>query len=807
MSETTNMRRAPVQRELVRDLRNFLSLEAPFLLPELPQEASLEELEQLLVTRVERLFRLASPWGGVSIYPGLDRARAADRECERVSQSLRGFFKRQRIKAEITSDERLLMYRTMLLTRGIDNALKRAFDEKTIAWGDHVSPQKGFRSTGQEAIVGAGLKLRRPPEYAPGDDYSGDFISPMIRDLGLLLMFMDDPVHPFLIQYGKLGTPVGGRDIHPGRFSWGAVPSAAPLAISAQTLLGLAYSFKLRGEDRVCLSCIGDGGSSLGEWHEVVNFAAVQKLGMVFVIQNNQWALGTHVSEQVASARFSKRGDGYGIPGATVFGNDPEEVASAVAWAADRARSGKGPALIELVTYRRSGHAHHDDLRFRGKEEINLPGYEYEAERQAWAALDPLDLYERRLLDQGLLTGTTVRAEKDQAEATVAQAEADAEAAAWPEAKSYLDRVYSPRLEPVLTELEGSRSGPAESDLPGGWPTQKMSYDEAVRSALTEMMEYDERVYILGEDVGGRYGGAFGVTRGMSKKFGPIRCLNTPLAESAIIGCAVGSALGGFRPVAEMQFADFLAPGFNALVNNAAKLYWRWGRAVPMVVRLPYGGATGTPERLLGGGPYHSQCPEMWFVRTPGWKIVAPSNPVDAKGLMLAAIRDENPVLFLESKGLYGFHRTDLKQEVPRGTDWEVPIGKAAVPREGTDVTILTYGAMVWTALDAAEALETEGASVEVVDLRSLVPLDEETISASVKKTNRVLVLHEDTRTGGLAGELSARLSESVFFHLDAPIRRVTAPDSPSPYAPPMEQDYIPSAADVVEAVRGLLAE
>ena len=238
-----------------------------------------------------------------------------------------------------------------------------------------------------------------------------------------------------------------------------------------------------------------------------------------------------------------------------------------------------------------------------------------------------------------------------------------------------------------------------------------MAYDEAVRQALIEAMTDDERVFVLGEDVGGRYGGAFGVTRGLAKQFGAGRCLNMPIAESAIIGCAVGAAIEGLLPVAEMQFADFLATGFNALVNNAAKQYWRSGRRMPLVVRLPYGGATGTMNRLLGGGPFHSQCPEMWFLRTPGWKIVAPSTPRDAKGLMMAAIRDPNPVIFLESKGLYGFFRNDLREEVPLGADFEVPIGQAALRREGQHVSVLTYGAMTWTALAAAEELHGKASS------------------------------------------------------------------------------------------------
>lgn len=354
--------------------------------------------------------------------------------------------------------------------------------------------------------------------------------------------------------------------------------------------------------------------------------------------------------------------------------------------------------------------------------------------------------------------------------------------------------------------VAGGQPGDGTDESPGGGKV--MAYDEAVRSGLADAMQADDAVVVLGEDVGGRYGGAFGVTRGLAKRFGDERCLNMPLAESAIVGCGVGAALAGMRPVVEMQFADFLAPGFNALVNNAAKLYWRWGRQVPMVVRLPYGGATAAEDKLLGGGPFHSQCPEMWFLRTPGWKIVAPSSPRDAKGLLLAAIRDANPVLYLEAKGLYGFFSKSVREEVPEGADWETPIGEAVVRRPGSDLTLVTYGAMVWRSVAAADKVAVEdGAEVEVVDLRSLWPLDEETILESVSRTHRLLAVHEDTERGGLAGEIAARVLDQAFYQLDAPIRRVTAPDTPVPYSPPLEADFLPSVEKIVQAARSLLSE
>ncbi len=781
---------------LRRELCGFLSLEAPFLIPLVPESGGAEEVEAALLAEVDRLLRPAADLAAVELYPFVDHARAAGWRREELAQAIQGFFHRRRIRASLSQPERRLMFRTMLLTRALDDFLKRAFEERKIAWGDYPSPQKGFRSTGQEAIVGAALRLRRPPTLGGSDagaGYRGDYISPLIRDLGALLMFMDDPEHVLRVQAGKAGTPVGGRDLHTGDFEHGVVPPAAPLAIAAQTLVGMAYALKLRGEDRVCVTFIGDGGASLGEWHEAINFAAVQRLGMVFVVENNQWALGTHVSEQTRADRFARKGAGYGIPAATLFGNDPEEVAAGVTWAAERARAGEGPTLVELVSYRRPGHAHHDDDRFHGNPAAGIPGYEDADERRIWEQHDPIERYQERLQRLGVVGPLEVEAMREAVRHEVEVAAADAAAASWPRPADYRERVHAPRRLPLPTP-------PAEPQR------RRMAYDEAVREALSEAMAEDESVVVLGEDVGGRYGGAFGVTRGLAKRFGAERCLNTPLAESAIVGCGVGAALLGMRPVVEMQFADFLAPGFNALVNNAAKVYWRWGRPVPLVVRLPYGAATGTMNRLLGGGPFHSQCPEMWFVRTPGWKVVAPATPADAKGLLLAAIRDDNPVIYLEAKGLYGFFRTDLREEVPLGAAHEVPLGEAAVRRAGGDLTLITYGAMVWTALAAAEALAEEGVEAEVIDLRSLWPLDRETVLASVRRTGRVLVVHEDTRRGGFGGELAALLMEEAFYFLDAPLMRVTAPDTPVPYAPPLEHDFLPKAEQVVAAARELLA-
>ena len=318
-----------------------------------------------------------------------------------------------------------------------------------------------------------------------------------------------------------------------------------------------------------------------------------------------------------------------------------------------------------------------------------------------------------------------------------------------------------------------------------------LTYVEAIRQGIWEEMERDPSVFLLGEDIGA-YGGAFKVTAGMLERFGEDRVIDTPISESAIVGAAIGAALMGMRPVVEMQFMDFIACGFDQIVNMAAKLHYRWGPAVPIVIRGPSGAG-------VQGGPYHSQSNEMWFVHTPGLKVVAPATAYDAKGLVKAAIRDDNPVIFFEHKFLY----RRIKEEVPE-QDYVVPIGKAAVRREGTDIAVITYGAMVWTALDAARELEKEGLSLEVVDLRSLLPYDEKAVLASVRKCGKVILLHEDTRTGGMAGELAATITENVFEYLDGPIVRVTAPDTPVPYSPPLEEAFLPNAQKVVEKARWL---
>jgi 2-oxoisovalerate dehydrogenase E1 component beta subunit len=323
--------------------------------------------------------------------------------------------------------------------------------------------------------------------------------------------------------------------------------------------------------------------------------------------------------------------------------------------------------------------------------------------------------------------------------------------------------------------------------------TGEVTYLDAISQALDEEMARDERVFLMGEDIG-TYGGAFKITEGFLQKYGEWRVLDTPLAESGFVGAAIGAAMMGLRPVVEMQFADFISCAFDQITEVAAKNHYRWGAAVPMVIRAPFGGG-------VHGGPFHSECPEGWFFHSPGLKLVAPSTPYDAKGLLKAAIRDPNPVIYFEHKFLY----RRIKATLPR-EDFVVPIGKADVKRSGRDISVVTYGAMVHLALEAAEVLSKEGIDLEVIDLRTLIPLDTETIFESVSKTSKAIILHEDNKTGGIGAEIAALLAEQCFDHLDGPIIRIAAPDTPVPFSTPLEEFFLPKTGDIVSAARKLAA-
>ncbi|HEX8804036.1 MAG TPA: dehydrogenase E1 component subunit alpha/beta, partial [Acidimicrobiales bacterium] len=615
-----------------------------------------------------------------------------------------------------------------------------------------------------------------------------DWILPAHRNLAVFLGRGFDLDALFRQLLGRAGGYTEGHDrtFHFGRLEHHVVGMISHLGAMAPVADGLALAAALRGEDRVAAVLVGDGATSEGDVHEAMNLAAVWSLPVVFVVENNQWGLSTPVREQYACDDLVDRAAGYGMAGHLVDGNDVLAVRAAVAGAAERARTGGGPTLLEAKTF-----------RVRGHEEASGTDYVPADELAAWQARDPLTRLEARLDERGTLPADerarlreALRAEVD---AVVARALAAPEPSTTADAE--LARVHAGadplrRAEPSAGAPEPTGStGPTGPAGGGG----EVRYVDAVRDALRVALAADERVVLLGQDIAG-YGGVFKATEGLAAEFGTARVRNTPIIESGALGAALGLALDGFRPVVEMQFGDFVSCGFNQLVNNLATTHYRWGAGVPVVVRLPIGGG-------LGAGPFHSQNVEGFFCHVSGLRVVAPATPADAKGLLLAALDDGNPVLVLEHKRLY----RSARGPVPGGHH-VVPIGAAHVARPGRDATVVTYGAGVAWALDAAEAVATDaGLDVEVVDLRSLQPWDRETVLDSVRRTSRALVVHEAPLTGGFGGEVAATIADDAFAWLDAPVRRVGGLDTPVPFAPPLEAVWSP-AGRVEAALRELLA-
>jgi len=543
----------------------------------------------------------------------------------------------------------------------------------------------------------------------------------------------------------------------------GIVGAAMPLATGA----GLAA--KLQGTDRVAVAFFGDGASNQGVFHESLNLAAVWKLPVIFVCENNQYALSTSYRNTTAVSQVANRAASYEIPGITVDGNDGVEVYLVLREAVERARAGEGPTLIEAMTYRHGQHS----LR------VNLRDPRPEEELESWLDRDPIVRMEKRLTGEGGFTdeqlSETSRAVEEELETAVSYGRDSPE----PPVQVMLDAVYAPH---------------AAHTEPGPDTERTLSYPEALNEALNQEMLRDDRVFLMGEDVGAT-GGIFGVSAGLMDRYGPERVRDTPISEATFVGCGVGAAIAGMRPVVEIQIFDFVALTMDMVVNQAAKFRFMLGGkpSVPLVVRGPQGGGI----RLAA---QHSQSLEAWFTHVPGLVVAAPSTPYDAKGLLVAAIRDDNPVIFLEQKLLYVGATGPVPEEL-----YAIPLGKADIKREGTDVTVVATSAMVPRALSAATVLERDGISVEVVDPRTLQPLDEDTILASVRKTNRLLVVHEACVRGGFGAEVAAMVGTKAFDHLDAPVARLGAPHTPMPYNDRLELEVIPSQERIVEAVRSLL--
>ena len=564
-----------------------------------------------------------------------------------------------------------------------------------------------------------------------------------------------------------------GKDLHIGDFEYGILPAAAPLAIGTLTIAGLAMAFARERSGRVAVSFIGEGGSSLGEWHEAINLCAARRLPAIFCVQNNQTALSTPVAEQSAVRVFADKAAGYGIPGVTVDGTDPDAIAAAFAWAIERARDGRGPALIDLVCMRMCGHAHHDDMLYLGKDPqpswdypaVGEQGYANRELYEFWRARDPIPAYAARLESDGVIARGDLDRLKQEADALVEEQARRVIESPWPDG-----------------ELAGRG---VLADEPPRCRVEVL--DPAVRATV----DYDPPLPPLEPiDRLDRNGATF------LEEFGD-RLINSPLAEGAVLGVCIGAALAGQRPIGEIQFNDFVATGFNQLVNNAAKIRYRWGGSVPMVLRMPWGG-------LRHAGPYHSQNTEPWFYRTPGLKIVVPSTPADARALMAGAVADPDPVLYYEHIALYRDPR--IKQALTDAPPAPMPIGKAALRRSGDDLAIVSYGAFVHVGLRIAEKLAQDGIEASVLDLRSLAPLDRGAVLALVRRCHKILNIHEDSRTGGIGESLAAVVQEEAFESLDAPIRIVGALDTPVPYSPALEEFYLPSDAQIERAARLLVA-
>ncbi|HJQ41287.1 MAG TPA: thiamine pyrophosphate-dependent enzyme [Thermoanaerobaculia bacterium] len=732
---------------------------------------------------------------------------------ERVAQAIddviedcKGFFRREEIAGSLTSDEKVEMLRGMLLARAVDNRLKQFFTGGEVRWGNASFQGKGFRSLGQEAIYAACIRLRREP--------FGDVVSPMIRDLGAVLAMHNAPETVRMVlnaQMGKAGAPMNGKDLHVGDWSHGVLPAMAPLGSPALTISGIAMAFALRREPRVAVSFLGEGATSLGEWHEAINACAARKLPAIFCVQNNQTALSTPVHENSAVRMFADKGIGYGMPSITIDGTDPEAIAAAFAWAAERARAGEGPALIELIAMRMCGHAHHDDMLYLGKDPqtswsyppLMEAGYANRDAYEYWCGRDPIATYAAKLERDGVIREGDLDRWKREAESLV---EAEARSvidAPWPEGAEAGEGVFAdeePRRHVEVLD-ETWRRGQAGlpvlhlEEAPAFDPKGK-TFLEAVMLGVGDVLRADDRTFVYGEDVGGKYGNAFLLLRPLLGEFGD-RIINSVLSEGSTIGVCTGAALAGMRPIGEIQFNDFVATGFNQLVNNAAKLRYRWGAEIPFVLRMPWGG-------LRHAGPFHSQNTEAWFYRTPGLKIVAPSTPHDARALMASAVADPDPVLYYEHIALY--RDPKVKQALGDAPPAPIPIGKAALRRAGSDLAIISYGAFVHAGLRLAEKLAKDGIECAVLDLRTLAPLDRNAVLALVKQCNRVLILHEDTRTGSIGESIAAIIQEEAFEWLDAPVRIVGALDTPVPYSPPLEEFFLPSVEQIERAARLLLA-
>lgn len=635
-----------------------------------------------------------------------------------------------------TDEELIGLYKTLLYPRLIEEKMLILLRQGRIS--------KWFSGYGQEAISVGLVKAL----------FDDEFILPMHRNLGVFTSRNVDLLQLFCQFQGKKEGFTKGRDrsFHFGSREHHIVGMISHLGSQMGVADGIALAEKLSFSGKMSAVFTGDGGASQGDFHESLNVAAVWDLPVLFLIENNGYGLSTPSSEQFRCKNFIDKGIGYGIEAHIVDGNNVLEVYQKIKEIGPLIRTQSRPMILECMTF-----------RMRGHEEASGTKYYPEGLADQWAIYDPVSNFQQFLYASGLINVESDELIRNTIKKEISDAWDASEKipAAVFNKDEELSDVYAPF---ELTETE-SAGGKVE-----------MRLIDAVSDSLDQAMQKHPNLLLMGQDIA-EYGGVFKVTEGFVAKYGKERVRNTPLCEAAILGSALGLSVKGFKSMVEMQFADFVTEGFNQIVNNLAKSHWRWGQNADVVVRMPTGAG-------VTAGPFHSQSNEAWFFHVPGLKIVYPTFPSDAKGLLLAAFEDPNPVMYFEHKALY----RSVKEDVPEGY-FTTPIGKANRLNDGNQLSIITYGMGVHWAL---EFVKNNEISIDLIDLRSLSPLDKDAIFESVKKTGRVLILHEDNATGGIGGELSAMITENCFEYLDAPVMRLASLDTPVPFAKALEEGYLP---------------
>jgi 2-oxoisovalerate dehydrogenase E1 component len=636
--------------------------------------------------------------------------------------------------------------------------LPRMIEEKMLILLRQGKISKWFSGIGQEAVaVGATLALD-----------SDEYIMPMHRNLGVFTgrkMPLDKLFKQW--QGSNEGYSKGReRSFHFGSNEHHICGMISHLGPQLAIADGVALAHKLRKENKVSLAFSGDGATSEGDFHEALNTAAVWNLPVIFIVENNGYGLSTPSNEQFICKQIADKGIGYGIKAITIDGNNILEVHQQIKEARAYCIQEQKPILVECMTFRMRGHEEASGVKYVPKELFEI-----------WGKKDPLMNYESFLLDEKVLNSNQIEAIREDIKSYIEQSLVNGfnVSPITPNTQEEIKDVYAP-----YTSVTSSTEG---------LPLKEMKLIQAISDGIHESMKRNENLILMGQDIA-EYGGAFKVTEGMVEMYGKDRVRNTPLCESAIIGAALGLSIKGFKSMMEMQFADFATVGFNQIINNLAKIHYRWGQHADVVVRMPTGGG-------VGAGPFHSQSNEAWFTHTPGLKVVYPSNPYDAKGLLISSFEDPNPVIFFEHKALY----RSISGMVPEGY-YTIEIGKANTVLQGNDISIITYGSGVHWVMEYAKNNPT--ISIELLDLRTLLPLDYEAIQACVKKTGKVLLLHEDCLIGGLGGEIAAWISEHCFEYLDAPIVRCASLDTPVPFSIELEQNFL-AKSRLEESIKKLM--